>query len=40
MSKERRLARIFAKDGKSVTLALDGYYFSTKTNGIDNTINR
>lgn len=31
MSKERRLSRIFAKDGKSVTLALDGYYFSTKT---------
>lgn len=40
MSKERRLSRIFAKDGKSVTLALDGYYFSTKTNGIDNTINQ
>ncbi|EPG6688126.1 class I fructose-bisphosphate aldolase [Klebsiella pneumoniae] len=40
MSKKRRLARIFAKDGKSVTLALDGYYFSTKTNGIDNTINQ
>ena len=38
MSKQRRLSRIFAKDGKSVTLALDGYYFSTKTNGIDNTI--
>ncbi|CDL08280.1 2-amino-3,7-dideoxy-D-threo-hept-6-ulosonate synthase [Klebsiella pneumoniae IS43] len=27
MSKERRLSRIFAKDGKSVTLALDGYLF-------------
>ncbi|HCP26782.1 phospho-2-dehydro-3-deoxyheptonate aldolase [Pantoea ananatis] len=40
MSKERRLSRIFAKDGKSVTLALDGYYFSTKTEGIDNTINQ
>ena len=40
MSKERRLSRIFAKDGKSVTLALDGYYFSSKTNGIDNTINQ
>ena len=40
MSKERRLSRIFAKDGKSVTLALDGYDFSTKTNGIDNTINQ
>ncbi|EOD1045195.1 class I fructose-bisphosphate aldolase [Citrobacter farmeri] len=40
MSKERRLSKIFAKDGKSVTLALDGYYFSTKTNGIDNTINQ
>ena len=38
MSKERRLSRIFAKDGKSVTLALDGYYFSSKTNGIDNQI--
>ncbi len=30
MSKERRLSRIFAKDGKSVTLALDGYYFPRK----------
>lgn len=38
MSKERRLAKIFANDGKSVTLALDGYYFSTRTDGIDNTI--
>jgi class I fructose-bisphosphate aldolase len=38
MSKRRRLSRIFAKDGKSVTLALDGYYFSTKTDGIDNTL--
>ncbi|STT01604.1 putative phospho-2-dehydro-3-deoxyheptonate aldolase [Klebsiella pneumoniae] len=27
MSKERRLSRIFAKDGKSVTLALDGLLF-------------
>ena len=40
IKKERRLSRIFAKDGKSVTLALDGYYFSSKTNGIDNTINQ
>lgn len=40
MSKQRRLSRIFAKDGKSVTLALDGYYFSTKTDGIDNTLNQ
>lgn len=40
MSKERRLAKIFASDGKSVTLALDGYHFSTKTAGIDNTINQ
>ncbi|EKT60875.1 class I fructose-bisphosphate aldolase [Providencia sneebia] len=40
MSKQRRLSKIFAKDGKSVTLALDGYFFSTKTAGIDNTINK
>ncbi|APC10787.1 MULTISPECIES: class I fructose-bisphosphate aldolase [Providencia] len=38
MSKQRRLSKIFAQDGKSVTLALDGYFFSTKTEGIDNTI--
>ncbi|PLP23878.1 phospho-2-dehydro-3-deoxyheptonate aldolase, partial [Klebsiella pneumoniae] len=31
MSKERRLSRIFAKDGKSVTLALDGYYYVSYT---------
>lgn len=40
MSKQRRLSRIFAKDGKSVTLALDGHHFSIKTEGIDNTINQ
>lgn len=40
MSKQRRLSRIFAKDGKSVTLALDGYHFSTKTAGIDNTLSQ
>ncbi|MFD2628936.1 class I fructose-bisphosphate aldolase [Oceanobacillus kapialis] len=38
MSKERRMSRIFAKDGKTITLALDGYYFSTNTQGIDRTI--
>ncbi len=38
MSKLRRLSKIFAQDGKSLTLALDGYFFSTKTHGIDNTI--
>lgn len=40
MSKQRRLSKIFAQDGKSVTLALDGYFFSTKTEGIDNTIKK
>jgi fructose-bisphosphate aldolase, class I len=38
MSKTRRMSRIFSNDGKSITLALDGYYFSTKTAGIDQTI--
>ncbi|MFB4213952.1 class I fructose-bisphosphate aldolase [Shouchella sp. JSM 1781072] len=38
MTKARRLHQIFAKDGKSLTLALDGYYFSTNTNGIDTVI--
>ncbi len=38
MSKQRRLSKVFAQDGKSVTLALDGYFFSTKTAGIDDTI--
>ncbi|QTF06506.1 phospho-2-dehydro-3-deoxyheptonate aldolase [Brenneria izadpanahii] len=38
MSKKRRLSRVFAQDGKSVTLALDGYYFSTKTAGVDDTL--
>ncbi|MBM7840841.1 DhnA family fructose-bisphosphate aldolase class Ia [Alkalihalobacillus xiaoxiensis] len=38
MTKNRRMNRIFAEDGKSITLALDGGYFSTKTEGIDSTI--
>jgi fructose-bisphosphate aldolase, class I len=38
MSKTRRMSQIFSNDGKSITLALDGYYFSTKTAGIDQTI--
>jgi len=38
MSKERRMSRIFSHDGKSIVLALDGYYFSRKTEGIDKTI--
>ncbi|MFC7395483.1 class I fructose-bisphosphate aldolase [Scopulibacillus cellulosilyticus] len=38
MSKTRRMSHIFASDGKSITLALDGFYFSTKTAGIDDTI--
>ncbi|GAA0437485.1 MAG: class I fructose-bisphosphate aldolase [Bacillota bacterium] len=38
MQKTRRMANLFAKDGKSITLALDGYYFSTKTTGIDKAI--
>jgi len=39
MSKTRRMSRIFSHDGKSLTLALDGYYFSSKTVGIDKMIN-
>lgn len=39
MSKSNRLSKIFAADGKSITLALDGYYFSPKTDGVDRTIN-
>lgn len=38
MSKNRRLARIFSKDKKTLTLALDGYYFTNNTQGIDKTI--
>lgn len=35
VSKFRSLSRIFAKDGKSITLALDGFYFTQNTDGID-----
>lgn len=35
MSKTRRMNRIFASDGRSVSLALDGFGFSEKTGGID-----
>lgn len=38
MPKTRRMNRIFAEDGKSITLALDGFHFSAKTEGIDETI--
>ncbi len=38
MSKKRRMSHIFASDGKSITLALDGYYFSDRTEGIDKII--
>ncbi|WP_078394353.1 class I fructose-bisphosphate aldolase [Shouchella patagoniensis] len=38
MTKIRRMKRIFANDGKSITLALDGYHFSSKTEEIDKTI--
>ncbi|MBG9782640.1 class I fructose-bisphosphate aldolase [Shouchella lehensis] len=38
MTKKRRLARVFAQDGKSLTLALDGSYFSSKIEGIDKVI--
>lgn len=38
MTKTRRMTRIFASDGKSITLALDGYHFSSKTDGIDKAI--
>lgn len=38
MSKKRRMRRIFAEDGKALVLALDGYYFSNKTEGIDRAI--
>ncbi len=32
------MGNIFADDGKSIILALDGYYFSTNTTGIDKAI--
>ena len=35
MSKTRRMNRIFASDGRSVSLALDGFGFSEKTAGVD-----
>ncbi len=35
MSKTRRMNRIFAADGRSVSLALDGFGFSEKTAGVD-----
>ncbi|WP_218672691.1 class I fructose-bisphosphate aldolase [Oceanobacillus timonensis] len=38
MLKERRMSKLFSENGKSITLALDGYYFSTKTSGVDKTI--
>ncbi|MEK4201627.1 class I fructose-bisphosphate aldolase [Cytobacillus sp. FSL K6-0265] len=38
MFKARRLRRIFSEDGKALVLALDGFYFSNKTNGIEQSI--
>lgn len=38
MSKGRRMSKLFSSDGKSIILALDAYYFSTKTSGIEKTI--
>ncbi|WP_152658478.1 class I fructose-bisphosphate aldolase [Oceanobacillus sp. CFH 90083] len=38
MPKERRLSRIFSKNGKTIILALDAYYFSLKVDGIDKTV--
>lgn len=35
MAKTRRMGNIFAADGKSVTLALDGFGFSAVTDGVD-----
>lgn len=35
MSKLRRMNNIFASDGRSVSLALDGFGFSAKTDGVD-----
>lgn len=35
MEKTRRMGNIFASDGKSVSLALDGFGFSEKTAGVD-----
>lgn len=35
MSKIRRMNRIFAEDGRSVSFALDGFGFSSKTAGVD-----
>ncbi|MGG1687201.1 hypothetical protein [Pseudalkalibacillus sp. NRS-1564] len=38
MSKLRRMSRIFHEDGNSISLALDGFNFSTNTAGIDKTV--
>lgn len=38
MSKTRRLSKIFGGDGKSITLAIDHYFFTKGTDGIDEAI--
>lgn len=38
MSKSRRLSHIFAKDGKTIIVALDGFGFSKSTDGVDYTV--
>ncbi len=40
MSKTRRLNNIFAPDGRSVSLALDGFGFSENTAGVDTAARR
>lgn len=37
MSKSRRLSHIFAEDGKTIIVALDGFSFSKSTDGVDYT---
>lgn len=38
MDKVRRLSHIFAKDGKTIIVALDGFGFSKNTDGVDYTV--
>lgn len=35
MNKEKRMSKIFGKDGKTIIVALDGFGFSSNTEGID-----
>ncbi|MGO3600003.1 MAG: class I fructose-bisphosphate aldolase [Enterococcus faecalis] len=35
MNKEKRMSKIFGKDGKTIIVALDGFGFSANTDGVD-----